>query len=105
MLPLFFYVHNDEETFNNCNCVCYRGSGMDVPAAVFPFYVSAGRSNNTNCSLILRDTIRETYPVYVTHTETDTMLIVVTDTVIVCDTAHSLTRYGCTLRRDTSRKK
>ena len=39
-------------------------------------------------TLTLRDTIRETYPVYVTNTETDTMLVAVTDTVTVSDTVY-----------------
>ena len=39
-------------------------------------------------TLTLRDTIRETQPVYVTNTETDTMLVVVTDTVTISDTVY-----------------
>ena len=39
-------------------------------------------------TLTLRDTIRETYPVYVTNTETDTMLVAVTDTMTVSDTVY-----------------
>lgn len=39
-------------------------------------------------TLTVRDTIRETRPVYVTHTETDTMLVAVSDTVTVSDTVY-----------------
>ena len=41
-------------------------------------------------TLTLRDTIRETRPVYVTNTETDTMLVAVTDTVTVSDTVYMI---------------
>lgn len=39
-------------------------------------------------TLTLRDTIRETRPVYVTNREIDTMLVVVTDTVTISDTVY-----------------
>lgn len=39
-------------------------------------------------TLTVRDTIREIRPVYVTNTETDTMLVVVCDTVTRCDTVY-----------------
>ncbi len=39
-------------------------------------------------TLTLRDTIRETRPVYVDRARTDTMLVAVTDTVMVRDTVY-----------------
>ena len=39
-------------------------------------------------TLTVRDTIVEKYPLYVTHTVVDTMLVAVRDTVIVRDTAY-----------------
>ena len=39
-------------------------------------------------TLTVRDTIVEKYPLYVTHTVVDTMLVAVRDTVMVRDTAY-----------------
>ena len=39
-------------------------------------------------TLVVRDTVRERYPVYVQRTVTDTMLVALTDTVRVSDTVY-----------------
>ena len=39
-------------------------------------------------TLVIRDTVRERYPVYVERTVTDTMLVALTDTVRVSDTVY-----------------
>lgn len=39
-------------------------------------------------TLVIRDTVRERYPVYVERTVTDTMLVALTDTVTVSDTVY-----------------
>lgn len=39
-------------------------------------------------TLVVRDTVRERYPVYVERTVTDTMLVALTDTVTVSDTVY-----------------
>lgn len=39
-------------------------------------------------TLVVRDTVRERYPVYVERTVTDTMLVALTDTVRVSDTVY-----------------
>lgn len=39
-------------------------------------------------TLVIRDTVRERYPVYVERTVTDTMLIALSDTVTVSDTVY-----------------
>lgn len=39
-------------------------------------------------TLVIRDTVRERYPVYVERTVTDTMLVTLTDTVRVSDTVY-----------------
>lgn len=41
-------------------------------------------------TLVIRDTVRERYPVYVERTVTDTMLVALTDTVTVSDTVYAL---------------
>lgn len=41
-------------------------------------------------TLVVRDTVRERYPVYIERTVTDTMLVALTDTVTVSDTVYVL---------------
>ena len=62
-------------------------AGMLLPR-LCPFMRPQAEVITRTDTLTIRDTIRETRPVYVTNTETDTMLIAVTDTVMVSDTIY-----------------
>ena len=62
-------------------------AGMLLPRFC-PFLRQQAEVITRTDTLTLRDTIRETRPVYVTNTETDTMLVAVTDTVTVSDTVY-----------------
>ena len=62
-------------------------AGMLLPRFC-PFMRQQAEVITRTDTLTLRDTIRETRPVYVTNTETDTMLVAVTNTVTVRDTVY-----------------
>lgn len=53
-------------------------------------------------TLVVRDTVRERYPVYVERTVTDTMLVALTDTVTVSDTVYVLLPREQRVYRDTN---
>ena len=69
--------------------VCGAAAGMLLPRFC-PFMRQQAEVITRTDTLTLRDTIRETRPVYVTNTETDTMLVAVTDTVTVSDTVYMI---------------
>ena len=62
-------------------------AGMLLPR-LCPFMRQQAEVITRTDTLTLRDTIRETHPVYVDRTRTDTMLVAVTDTVTVRDTVY-----------------
>lgn len=53
-------------------------------------------------TLVIRDTVRERYPVYVERTVTDTMLVALTDTVRVSDTVYVRLPREQRIYRDTN---
>lgn len=53
-------------------------------------------------TLVVRDTVRERYPVYVERTVTDTMLVALTDTVRVSDTVYVRLPREQRVYRDTN---
>lgn len=53
-------------------------------------------------TLVIRDTVRERYPVYVERTVTDTMLVALTDTVRVSDTVYVRLPREQRMYRDTN---
>lgn len=53
-------------------------------------------------TLLIRDTVRERYPVYVERTVTDTMLVALTDTVRVSDTVYVRLPREQRIYRDTN---
>ena len=76
------------------NLVCYiivfvsgAAAGMLLPRFC-PFLSPDAEVVVQTDTLTVRDTIREIHPVYVTETETDTMLVAVTDTMTVSDTVY-----------------
>lgn len=53
-------------------------------------------------TLVVRDTVRERYPVYIERTVTDTMLVALTDTMTVSDTVYVRLPREQRIYRDTN---
>lgn len=77
------------KTFVCCTLLFLAGAaaGLFLPR-LCPFMRQQAKVITRTDTLTLRDTIRETHPVYVDRTRTDTMLVAVSDTVTVSDTVY-----------------